>query len=129
MVTEKTKNRKFDKEKFFNILLFMIVLFVFVFFLFSNINIARKRLALLTEIESLEKTINDLEKEGAGLESGISNAETDDYWEGVIRDQGYVKEGEESVVVLLSEQQDFQKKEDANFFESLLREAEKLFNW
>ena len=129
MVTEKAKNRKFDKDKFFNILFFIIVLSVFTFFLFSNINIARKRLALINEIESLEETIKDLRDDGAALEIGISDTGTDDYWEGVIRDQGYIKDGEESVVVLLSEEQDFQKNENIGFFESLLKEVEKLFNW
>ena len=129
MVTEKAKNRKFDKDKFFNILFFIIVSSVFTFFLFSNINIARKRLALINEIESLEETIKDLENDGAALEVGISDTGTDDYWEGVIRDQGYIKDGEESVVVLLSEEQEFQKNENIGFFESLLKEVEKLFNW
>ena len=129
MVTEKAKNRKFDKDKFFNILFFIVVLSVFTFFLFSNINIARKRLALINEIESLEETIKDLRDDGAALEVGISDTGTDDYWEGVIRDQGYIKDGEESVVVLLSEEQDFQKNENIGFFESLLKEVEKLFNW
>ena len=129
MVTEKTKNRKFDKERFFNILFFVIVLSVFTFFLISNINIAKKRLSLISEIESLEETINKLEEEETMLEDGLSSTKTDDYWEGVIRDQGYIKEGEESVVVLLSEDQDFQRNEDIGFFESLLVKIKKLFDW
>ena len=129
MVTEKTKNRKFNKEKFFNVSFFVIVLSIFIFFLFSNINIARKRLSLISEIESLEEAIKNLENEEAMLEAGLSSTETDDYWEGVIRDQGYVKEGEESVVVLLSDDKDFQKNEDVGFFESLLGGIKRLFNW
>ena len=129
MVTEKRKNRKFNKERFFNVLFFAVVSSIFVFFLFSNINIARKRLSLINEIESLEEAIRNLENEAAMLEIGLSDTKTDDYWEGVIRDQGYVKEGEESIVVLLSEEQDFQKDKDMGFFESLLEEIKKLFNW
>ena len=98
MVTEKPKNRKFDKERLLNILFFVVVLFVFIFFLFSNISIAKKRLALINEIESLEGTIKNLEEEQEILEDGLSSTETDDYWEGVIRDQGYIKEGEELTV-------------------------------
>ena len=129
MVTEKIKKRKFKKERFFNILFFVGVLFVFMFFLSSNINVAKKRLALINEIEDLEEAIKELEEAKTTLEVGLSDTETDDYWEGVIRDQGYVKDGEESVVVLLSEEQDFQRKEDIGFFESLLEEIKKLFNW
>ena len=129
MVTEKTKNRKFDKERFFNILFFVIVLSMFMFFLISNINIAKKRLSLIGEIEFLEETMNKLEEEKAMLEDGLSNTETDDYWEGVIRDQGYIKEGEEAIVVLLSDDQDFQKNENIGFFESLLEKIKKLFDW
>ena len=129
MVTEKPKNRKFNKERFLNVLFFIVVFFVFIFFLFSNMNIAKKRLALINEIESLEETIKNLEEEESILEDGLSSTETDDYWEGVIRDQGYVKEGEESIVVLLSEEQNFQKNEDVGFFSSLLVEIRKLFNW
>ena len=129
MVTEKTKNRKFDKERFFNILFFVIVLSMFIFFLISNINIAKKRLSLIGEIEFLEETMNKLEEEKAMLEDGLSNTETDDYWEGVIRDQGYIKEGEEAIVVLLSDDQDFQKNENIGFFESLLEKIKKLFDW
>ncbi len=129
MVTEKAKNRKFNKERFFNILFFIVILSVFVFFLFSNINIAKKRLSLINEIESLEEVIKNLKDEEAMLEAGLSYTKTDDYWEEVIRDQGYIKEGEESVVILLSEEQDFQKNEDIGFFESLLEEVKKLFDW
>ena len=129
MVTEKIKNRKFNKESFFNVLFFTVTLLVFIFLLFSNMNIAKKRLSLINEIESLEGTINNLEDERTMLEAGLSSTETDYYWEGVIRDQGYVKEGEESVVILLSEEQDFQKNEDVGFFDSLLKEVKKLFNW
>jgi len=129
MVTEKAKNRKFNKERFFNILFFVVILSVFVFFLFSNINIAKKRLSLINEIESLEEVIKNLKDEEAMLEAGLSYTKTDDYWEEVIRDQGYIKEGEESVVILLSEEQDFQKDEDIGFFESLLEEVKKLFDW
>ena len=129
MVTEKPKNRKFDKGRFLNILFFVVVFFVFIFFLFSNINIAKKRLALINEIESLEETIKNLEEEEGVLKDGLSSTETDTYWEGVIRDQGYVKKGEEPIVVLLSEEQSFQKGEDISFFESLLVEIKKLFNW
>ena len=129
MVTEKSKNRKFNKERFFNISFFVIVLSVFTFFLFSNINIAKKRLSLISEIESLEEAMNKLEEEKAMLEDGLSSTETDDYWEGVIRDQGYIKEGEESVVVLLSDDQGFQKNEDIGFFESLLEKIKKLLDW
>jgi len=129
MVTEKAKNRKFNKERFFSILFFVVILSVFVFFLFSNINIAKKRLSLINEIESLEEVIKNLKDEEAMLEAGLSYTKTDDYWEEVIRDQGYIKEGEESVVILLSEEQDFQKDEDIGFFESLLEEVKKLFDW
>ena len=129
MVTEKAKNTKLNKEGLFNVLFFIVVLSAFIFFLFSNINIAKKRLSLINEIESLEETIKNLENEGAVLEASLSDAKTDEYWEGVIRDQGYVKEGEESIVVLLTGEQDFQKNEDIGFFESLLREVKKLFNW
>lgn len=129
MVTKKVKKRKSNKNLFFDVLFFIIILSVFLFFLFSNINIAKKRLSLINKIDSLNKAIEKLKDEKAKLETGLSDTKTDDYWEEVIRDQGYVKQGEKSVIVLPSKKQSIQNNEKVNFLNSLLKEIKKLFNW
>ncbi len=127
MVAKKSKNKKSKKNNFKTILFFIISFSIFCFLFFSNIRIAQKRLDLIDRFESLKEKVNFLEQQKAMLESRISDAQTDDYWEGVMREQGYVKEGEESVVILSEKEKETAKKKDDNIIRELINKIKKLF--
>lgn len=81
----------------------LIFLAVTGFLVLSNFRINQKRSALLGEIDGLQKQIQEIQDRNDQLRSGISNTETQSYWEERMREQGYKKTGEEAVVVLPSE--------------------------
>ena len=70
------------------------------FLVISNFRINQKRSDLLDEINELQNQIQELEDRNSDLKSGISDTETQSYWEEKMREQGYKKTGEEAVVVL-----------------------------
>ena len=94
-------------------LIFQIFFVVFVFLLvgilvYSNYKMNKKRTEMTNQIESLQSQINTLEQKKSQLESNISDTQDPAYWEDKIRNQGYVKEGENQVVVLDSGNQNDQ---------------------
>ena len=70
----------------------------------SDWRITQKREELLNRIESLRKEAQQLEEKNQQLQAGISQTENDVYWEEKVREQGYIKSGEEAVVVLPPEE-------------------------
>ena len=50
--------------------------------------------------EDFKKEIQILEKKNQELRAGITQTESESYWEERIREQGYKKPGEEQIVVL-----------------------------
>lgn len=71
-----------------------------VFLIFANIKISQKRTELKDRVDSLNKELTALTEEKKKLEEGINQAQSDFYWEGKVREQGYKQPGEETVVVL-----------------------------
>jgi len=100
MIAKTKKKRKFNSEIFFQILFFILILFFIGFLVVSNLKINKKRTELIDKIESLKKEIQILEEKKQKLETGISDTEKESYWEEKIRQQGYVREGENPVVVI-----------------------------
>ena len=68
--------------------------------LISNLKINPKRAKLTEEIESLKKELEILEEKNQKLKTGLSQTEKESYWEEKIRQEGYMKEGENPVVIL-----------------------------
>ena len=86
-------------------IVFMVLMVIFLSFLvISNFKVNQERTNMVSEIQKLQNEINRLEQEKANLETGISRADEDIYWEERARDQGFVKEGENPVVVLPPEE-------------------------
>jgi len=102
MITKSRKDKKGSSKEdmFFQFVFMGVVLFFVGSLIVSNVKIYRRKEELTEEVESLKNKIEELEKEEESLEVGISQTEKDSYWEGRAREQGYVKEGEEAVVVL-----------------------------
>ncbi len=106
MVTriKKQRKKKSKEEIIFQAIFFVSILSFIGFLAFSNWKISKKREELTTKIESLKEEIGLLEQEKQQLETGISETEKESYWEEKVREQGYVKEGENPVVVIPPEE-------------------------
>ncbi len=60
----------------------------------------QKREKLERENQLLEEKVSFLQRAKKELERAISQTKTESYWEGKIREEGYLKEGEKLVVIL-----------------------------
>ncbi len=103
-----SKSRRFKKSShqtiFFSILIGSLLVLVIGFLIFSNLKISQRRADLTARIGDLKKEIQILEKKNQELRAGITQTESESYWEERIREQGYKKPGEEQVVVLSGEE-------------------------
>jgi len=102
-----SKSRRFKKSShqtiFFSILIGSLLVLVIGFLIFSNLKISQRRADLTARIGDLKKEIQILEKKNQELRAGITQTESESYWEERAREQGYKKPGEEQIVVLLPE--------------------------
>ena len=122
MITRKRKIKKPSKTDFSSAL-FAVIMIVFLSLLvFSNFKINQERSSLISEIQKLEEEISKLEQEKSHLEAGISEADTEAYWEEKAREQGFVKEGENPVVVLPPGEslEEESKQKNKGFFEQIM---------
>jgi cell division protein FtsB len=129
MVTKikKQRKKKSKEEVIFQAIFFVLILFFIGFLAFSNWKIAKKREELTTKIESLKEEIGLLEQEKQQLETGISETEKESYWEEKVREQGYVKEGERSIVVIPPEESSGEEGDQKeSFLDSLLEKIKSL---
>ena len=101
---EKRKKRDSKEERIFQILFPFFTIALIGLLLISNLKINQKRAKLTEGIESLKKEIEILEEKKQKLETGLSQAEKESYWEEKIRQEGYVREGENPVVILPSKE-------------------------
>lgn len=124
MLKKKTKD-SFQKSKIF----FSIFLLIFVGFLgFSNFKIIQKRETLKKENQLLSEKLSFLKKEKEKLERAILESKRESYWEEKIREAGYLKKGENLVVILPPSS--FEKKkivEEEKRSESFLEKIKKFF--
>ena len=119
------KNRKIKKGKRFQNIFFSVLIGVFLFavigfFVVSNLRISQKRGELVEKIEELKKEVQLMEERNEQLKSGITQTESDAYWEAKLREQGYKKPGEEAIVVIPPEEKNDSGSGEKNIFESLL---------
>jgi len=128
----KSKKQKKSSSKKEDLFFQAIFVFLFVFFIsyliISNYKIIKERGELSERIQRLTEEIQMLEVEKQRLEAGITQTQKDVYWEERIREQGYVKEGEEQVVVLNpGEIQKEEAKTEQNFIEELFEKIKNFF--
>lgn len=116
MITKKTKKRRTIKDIFFSVFLGLFFLAIISCLVYSNWKINQKRTTLQVKIEELKKNIQSLEEKKREREKNIARTKEESYWEGIAREQGFGKEGEEEIVVLPPEKNE----EDATKFEKNL---------
>ncbi|MCP6718233.1 MAG: septum formation initiator family protein [Patescibacteria group bacterium] len=129
--SKKQKKSKFriNEDTIFQGIFIFLIVFLAGFLIVSNYRIIKKRGVLNEKIEELTEEIQALEAERQNLEAGISQTQKDIYWEEKIREQGYVKEGEEQVVILGSEQSEVQESStEQNFFQKIFEGIKSFFN-
>ena len=132
MIAKSKKQKKSDSKKedlIFQAIFALLFIFFIGYLAVSNYRIIKKRGELSERIKSLTEEIQTLEFEKQRLEAGISETQKDVYWEERVREQGYVKEGEQQVVVLGSE--NIQKEEtvsEKSFIQKVLEVVRGFFN-
>ncbi len=98
--------KKKREKRFFSAFLGVFLLILTILLLFSNWKIGKKRKEVLSRIEELRGKIEEMETQKEQLEEGLSDAETEEYWEERIREQGYKKPGENVVVIKKEEKEE-----------------------
>ena len=92
------KNKKEDRG--FSIFFFFLISFFLVFLILSTFRLKVRQNALNKNIESLKAELISLDKKKKELEALIAKTKSEDFWEEKIRQEGYIKKGEKSLVVL-----------------------------
>ena len=124
----KIKKRDSREERISQILFPIFTLALIGLLLMSNLKINQKRTKLQEEIESLKKELEISEEKKQKLETGLSQTEKESYWEEKIRQEGYVSEGENPVVILPSKENPKEKVvENQKLSEKFLGPVRNLF--
>lgn len=124
----KTRRKKKEKEaRIFSVILGLSIVIITGFLIISNWKIAKKRQELLLKIESLKKQIETIQQRNEQLKNGISESEKQSYWEAKIREQGYQKPGETSVVIKKEEPAEQGQEAPKNIWERFLQEIKGIF--
>lgn len=125
--TKIQKKKKSKKDIVFQTFFLILTLFFIGFLAFSSFKINKKRAELTEKIKSLKEEIEFLEKEKEQFEAGISQTEKESYWEERVREQGYVKEGENPVVIIpLTGAQEEELEKTQSFSQRLLEKIKSL---
>ena len=122
MIAEIKRIKKGSRKNILSpVLIIITILAVIGFLTFSNLKISQRRAELRSQIESVKKEIQLLEKKNSELRAGITKTESESYWEEKIREQGYKKLGEEQVVVLPPEEsKEKETKTEKSFWQKFL---------
>jgi len=127
---EQKKSRfKINEDTIFQGIFVFLIVFLAGSLIVSSYRIIEKRGVLNEKIKELTEEIQALETERENLEAGISQTQKDVYWEEKIREQGYVKEGEEQVVILEPEQGEVQEPSaEQSFFQKIFESIKGFFS-
>ncbi len=124
---KKQKKSRLNEDLIFQVITIFLAVFFIWYLAVSNYRITQKRAELTERIEELIEEVQMLDQERQRLEAGISQTQKDVYWEERIREQGYVKEGENQVVVLQPEEAEKQEIDSEQGFAKELLEMIKGF--
>ena len=112
---------------FFSVLIVSLTAGIVFLIIFSSIKMNRKRAELTNRIDSLKQEIKSLEEDQKRLQSGISQTESESYWEEKVREQGYKKPGEETIVVLPPEENQAPPEKQKSFWEKIMGPVRNFF--
>jgi cell division protein FtsL len=123
MIAKKRKKKKSIQGIFFPILVIFFVVSIAALLLVSNFKIREKRKELLSQIETVKKEIQNLEKKNQEMKAGISESQTQDYLEKEAREKlGLKKPGEEVVAIkkIQTEEKPTEQKEEKSLWQKFL---------
>ena len=123
MIAKKQKKKKSFQEIFLSVLFVFFTLAIIGLLAVSNFKIRERRKELLSQIETLEKEIQNAEKKNQELKAGISESQTEDYLEKEAREKlGLKKPGEEVVAIkkIQSEEKQKEQKEEKSLWQKFL---------
>ena len=123
MITKRRKKKKSFQEIFLSVLFVFFTLAIIGLLAVSNFKIRERRKELLSQIETLEKEIQNVEKKNQELKAGISESQTQDYLEKEAREKlGLKKPGEEVVAIkkIQSEEKPTEQKEEKSLWQKFL---------
>ena len=123
MIAKRRKKKKSLQGIFFSILVIFFVLSITALLLISNFKIRERRKELISQIETLEKEIQNLEKTNQEMKAGILESQTQDYLEKEAREKlGLKKPGEEVVAIkkIQSEEEKTEQKEEKSLWQKIL---------
>jgi cell division protein FtsB len=121
------KRKEVGREKVFQ---FSLIVFTFVligFLIFSNLKLERKKREISQQINDLKLKIEELETKKKKLEEAISQTQKENYWEELAREEGYVKEGEEAIVIKKVEEEKEKAKGEEKIWLKIFEEIKNLF--
>ena len=125
---KRSKGRKGDRAFSFFLLVPLVILAGILFY--SNWKVAKERRELAEKRGYLAERVEALKTENERLERGLSESESEDYWEERIREQGYKKPGEDVVVIKRQESGETVSSPDEkeqSFWHSFLAEIWSVF--
>ena len=123
MIAKRRKKKKSFQEIFLSVLFVFFTLAIIGLLAVSNFKIRERRKELLSQIETLEKEIQNVEKKNQELKAGISESQTQDYLEKEAREKlGLKKPGEEVVAIkkIQSEEKQKEQKEEKSLWQKIL---------
>lgn len=126
MIAKRRKIKKrIDWTKFFSSgLIVIFCLSIIVFLIVSNLKIRPQRIELQKKLDSLKKEWQILAERNQQLKAELEQDEKGIYWERKLREQGYVKPGEQAIVVYPAEEINKTEKKEAeqenNFWKNLI---------
>jgi len=123
MIAKKQKKKKSFQEIFLSVLFVFFTLAIIGLLAVSNFKIRERRKELLSQIETLEKEIKNVENKNQELKAGISESQTQDYLEKEARERlGLKKPGEEVVAIkkIQSEEQQKEVEEEKSLWQKFL---------
>jgi cell division protein FtsB len=123
MIAKRRKKKKSIQGIFFLILVIFFVVSITALLLVSNFKIREKRKELLSQIETVKKEIQNLEKKNQEMKAGISESQTQDYLEKEAREKlGLKKAGEEVVAIkkIQTEEKPTEQKEEKSLWQKFL---------
>ncbi|MGB9743511.1 MAG: FtsB family cell division protein [Minisyncoccales bacterium] len=116
--------RRHHRQKDFNVYLITILLLSLIGFLVvSNLRIRPQWLELQKRLAELKKQTQILEERNEELKASIKQTQSDVYWEARLREQGYIKPGEQAIVIYPEKEETENRAEiekEKKFWENLL---------
>jgi cell division protein FtsB len=88
--------RKRERTKNF---IFLIILIFSLFLVFINLKIFKERKEIEKKVQDLKKEIEDLSQRKKEIEEILSKTKSEIFWEEKAREQGFIKEGEEPIII------------------------------